>query len=574
MRNRVVGAVQKSVRTLLDVGTSTGLSDTQLLEWYLLQGDDAAEAAFRALVERHGPMVLRACRGVLHDTHAAEDAFQATFLILARKAGSIRKRDSVASWLFGVARRVAGRAKVERKRRALSESQWVANAGADAWSSDQPPAPISEIQEEVERLPERYRAPVILCYLEGLTNEQAASQLRLPASTVRVRLMRARTRLRDRLIRRGLGLAVLTGIAARRAQAAMPGSLVDETIKSAVRIAAGRAAGLSGPVAALVEGGIRTMLFAKLKLAAALLAALMLASLWLISSLAGPVQPEQDPPVTKVPVPAPGAAGTPKPKTDGQEVTVVTVKRSRWERTTTQPATVIAAQSVDLYPKISAYLSNLSVDIGSPVKRHAVVAELFDAELSVGVEKAGAELDRAKARVRKAEAGMLVAEASTSTQHAKVQAASTAVEESEANVRYRKKQLDRFGELAKKGDIEQRVVDEQTDLYASTLAGSKTARSQLDVATAAEREMQAKINAAKADLVEVMSDLKIASAGLEERGDHRGAHEDRISHQRRRDTPQLSRGRLGPLGRGGECQSHRHDCSDGHDAGGRRRSPQ
>ena len=115
MRNHAVGAVVKGVRTLFDAGTATGLSDGQLLERYLRRGDDSAEAAFRALVERHGPMVLRACRGVLHDVHAAEDAFQATFLILARKAGSIRKRDSVASWLFGVARRVAGRADAQRR---------------------------------------------------------------------------------------------------------------------------------------------------------------------------------------------------------------------------------------------------------------------------------------------------------------------------------------------------------------------------------------------------------------------------------------------------------------------------
>ena len=102
MRNRAVGAVVRSIQLLLDVGTSAGQSDIQLLERYLLRGDDAAEAAFQALVERHGPMVLR-CRGVLDDSHDAEDAFQATFLVLARKAGTIRKGDSIASWLFGVA---------------------------------------------------------------------------------------------------------------------------------------------------------------------------------------------------------------------------------------------------------------------------------------------------------------------------------------------------------------------------------------------------------------------------------------------------------------------------------------
>ena len=130
MRNRAVGAVLKGVRTLLDAGTSTGVSDGQLLERFLLRRDDAAEVAFAALVERHGPMVLRTCRGVLHDVHAAEDAFQATFLILARKAPSIRQGDSVASWLFGVARRVAVRADAQRKRRARSRNAGRRDGGS------------------------------------------------------------------------------------------------------------------------------------------------------------------------------------------------------------------------------------------------------------------------------------------------------------------------------------------------------------------------------------------------------------------------------------------------------------
>ncbi len=319
MRDRTVGAVLKDVRTLLDVGTSVGLSDGQLLERYLLpRGDDAAEAAFRTLVERHGPMVMRACRGVLHDVHAAEDAFQATFLILARKARSIRRQESVANWLFGVARRVAVRADARRKRRATHERQGGAmvEAEANARSPHQPPEPISEVQEEVDRLPERYRAPIVLCYLEGLTQEEAAVRLRLPASTVRVRLMRARSRLRDRLTRRGLAPAGLAAVAAGRAEAAaIPAPLVDETIKAAVRIAVGRAAGVSAPVAALVEGVIRAMLIGKLKTVAALLAASMLASILMFSSMAGPVRSEQDPGVAKVRAAPPGATSSAGPMT-------------------------------------------------------------------------------------------------------------------------------------------------------------------------------------------------------------------------------------------------------------------
>ena len=116
MESRDFGAVLREVQTLFSVGTVAALSDDYLLDSFLSGYEDAAEVAFEALVRRHGPMVLRVCRDELRDLHAAEDAFQATFLILARRAGSIRKRGSVASWLFGVARRVSKRAKVERAR--------------------------------------------------------------------------------------------------------------------------------------------------------------------------------------------------------------------------------------------------------------------------------------------------------------------------------------------------------------------------------------------------------------------------------------------------------------------------
>ena len=293
MSNRAVTAVVQSVRTLLEVGTSAGLSDGQFLERYLLRRDDAAEAAFAALVERHGPMVLRVCRGVLHDAHDAEDAFQATFLILARKAGAIRKRDSVASWLFGVVpRRWPGESPAEPARNERGAGGAIVDA--QACLSEGPPGAIPDVQEEVDRLPERDRAPIVLCYLEGLTHAEAASQLRLPPATVRVRLMRGRARLRDRLIRRGLAPAAIAGLCNSRAETALPASLVEKTTNAAIHVAAGHAAGVSAPVAALVEGVIRAMFFTKLKLAAVVLAGLAVASVLMISSLAAPAQEEQN----------------------------------------------------------------------------------------------------------------------------------------------------------------------------------------------------------------------------------------------------------------------------------------
>ena len=560
MRNRAVGAVLKSVRTLLDVGTSTGVSDGQLLERFLLRRDDTAEVAFAALVERHGPMVLRTCRGVLHDVHAAEDAFQATFLILARKAPSIRQGDSVASWLFGVARRVAVRADAQRKLRAVHERQAGVMAEANAWSSDRPPEPMHEVQEEVDRLPERYRAPVVLCYLEGLTHEEAAIRLRLPASTVRVRLMRARSRLRDRLTRRGLAPAALAGLSAGRALAAIPAPLVNETIRAAIQVAAGRAAGVSTPVAALVEGVVQTMFLAKLKMAAALLAALMLASALMISTLAGPPRPGQDPGVVKDRAAAPAVADKRQPTGEGPEVTVATVKRSSWQRTTNQNGRIVAYGSVDVYARTSGYLKHVNVDIGQYVKHGDVLAEVYDPEVAIAADKARAEVGRARTRVEKAQAAMQVSRAAMAVETARVLASARAVGEAEAKAQVPKRELDRTRNLAAKGGVSQEEVDHMADRYASAEAGTATARSQLDVARATEVEARAKVEAARADVDEAKNDVQIAETGVHS-ADPRGVREDHRSLRRYRDPAQLSRGRLRPLGRRGERRTHRHGRS-------------
>ena len=167
MESRNLESVLDGITTLFDGGTVTSLSDVTLLERYLARHDGAGEAAFAAIVERHGPMVMRVCRGVLRDSHDADDAFQATFLILARKAGSIRQGGSVASWLYGVARRVALRAREERLRRSGRERQAMMRDLPMTGPWAEPSELMPEIQEEVDRLPEKYRAPVILCDLEG-----------------------------------------------------------------------------------------------------------------------------------------------------------------------------------------------------------------------------------------------------------------------------------------------------------------------------------------------------------------------------------------------------------------------
>jgi RNA polymerase sigma factor (sigma-70 family) len=182
-----------------------GGADVRLLERFLAERD---ETAFEVLVWRHGPMVLRLCRGILGDAHEAEDAFQATFLKLARKAGSIGKQASLAGWLHTVATRVALRARARRAARAGRER--CLDDQSAVGPCDDPTAGLAReelrrlLDGEVRRLPEKHRAVFTLCHLEGKTNEEAAEQLGCPKGTVLSRLSRARERLRRRLSQRGL----------------------------------------------------------------------------------------------------------------------------------------------------------------------------------------------------------------------------------------------------------------------------------------------------------------------------------------------------------------------------------
>jgi RNA polymerase sigma factor (sigma-70 family) len=176
------------------------MTERQLLDRFVTANDPDA---FQILVERHGPMVLAVCRTVLREHHDAEDAFQNTFLALASRAGTIKHADTIGPWLHRVALRVAQRARFKAAQRQAHEKNCT-NSGPE-YPSDPPDfSLLGLLREEVSRLPDRYRLPVMLCYLEGKSNEEAASQLRCPVGTIKGRLSRARQTLRDRLSRRGL----------------------------------------------------------------------------------------------------------------------------------------------------------------------------------------------------------------------------------------------------------------------------------------------------------------------------------------------------------------------------------
>jgi RNA polymerase sigma factor (sigma-70 family) len=248
-------------------GGTGEVPDAALLERFVTDHD---EAAFETLVHRHGPMVLGVCRHLLLSTNDAEYAFQATFLVLVRKASAIKRRAQLASWLYGVAYRTALRARQTKTRRHAREKQGVEMIAEKPCCEDLAREMRPALHEELNRLPEKYRVPVVLCYLQGKTNEQAARQLAWPIGTVKGRLTRAREMLRRRLTRRGLVLSA-AGCASLLAQsqvsAALPPALVSGTVKAATLVAAGQAAtaGLvSAHVAALTRGVLHTMFVKKL----------------------------------------------------------------------------------------------------------------------------------------------------------------------------------------------------------------------------------------------------------------------------------------------------------------------
>lgn len=248
--------VVRQVGRLFAEGTVAGLTDRQLLDRFRRRGD---EAAFEALVVRHGPMVLGVCRDVLGNAADAEDAFQAAFLVLLRRAGTIRGRDGVGGWMYRVAYRVALRARVAAGRR-RGEA-----VGGEPVASDDPPAEAVRgelralVRREVDRLPEKYRGPVVLCDLEGLTHDEAAQRLRWPVGTVKGRLSRARDRLRGRLERLGVGAPAAVLAATFGAKAAVPEGLVWATVRAGAAALAGTAGLIPAAVGVLVTGVLRMM---------------------------------------------------------------------------------------------------------------------------------------------------------------------------------------------------------------------------------------------------------------------------------------------------------------------------
>lgn len=224
------------------------MDDSGLLERFVREHD---AGAFRDIVFRHGPSVLRVCRSVLDDPHEAEDAFQTTFMVLVRKAASIQDPESLGGWLRGVARCTAVDARSRAARRRAVEKSWAQTVDREYLPEKETTELRQMVREELARLPETYRQPVMLCYLEGLTHQEAADQLGWPLGTVKARLSRARRLLHERLDRRKAGwgaalLLVLKG--GGEASAAVPEPLLDSTVRAMTLAKAGGRKRATSPV--------------------------------------------------------------------------------------------------------------------------------------------------------------------------------------------------------------------------------------------------------------------------------------------------------------------------------------
>jgi cytochrome c peroxidase len=271
MARAVSSPILQAIRRFVDDERLGPLSDHVLLHQFREQRD---ESAFAALLYRHGPMVLHVCRSVLANDADAEDAFQTVFLVLAQKAASIRKTASLASWLHGVAYRTACKARAQSATREMNEARApgrsVANTDDLAWREVQ-----QVVHQELTGMAHRYRDPLVACYLEGKTQDEAAAHLGVAKSTLKERMEHGRMLLRARLVRRGLGPAAVLAAAAWPAigSASMPVQLATRTVKAIQLVASGQAAMtvVSPKVVALTEGVLKSMLLNKLKFATVLL---------------------------------------------------------------------------------------------------------------------------------------------------------------------------------------------------------------------------------------------------------------------------------------------------------------
>jgi RNA polymerase sigma factor (sigma-70 family) len=293
--------VLRHYRALFESGSYCGLSDGELLSRFLTRDGESAELAFAVLVERHASAVLRICKAIAGNESDAEDAFQATFLVLATKAGRLIVHETLGPWLASVARRISRRARAT----ALAQAARELRAARLAETRASPIADSADdarvLHEEIDRLPERYRLPLLLCDLESQSHQEAARTLGWPLGTVKSRQARARQRLRLRLSRRGLSGSVPTAFAFKAARSSIPESLIQATASAAASLVSrGTAAkAVSASVSTLVTSTLRAMIMTRLSL---LLGAILTISAGVAATVAAQTFPDKNKPSTNSPL--------------------------------------------------------------------------------------------------------------------------------------------------------------------------------------------------------------------------------------------------------------------------------
>jgi RNA polymerase sigma factor (sigma-70 family) len=412
--------VLEQLRSVLLLPQGADLTDGQLLECFVSRREPAA---VEALVRRYAPMVWGVCRRVLGSVHDAEDAFQATFLVLVRKAASVHPRAKVGNWLYGVAHQVAlkartTRAKRTQRERPLKDMPEPAVTQQDPWDDL---APL--LDQEVSRLPKKYRAAIVLCELGGKTIREAARQLGCPEGTVASRLARGKTMLATRLVRRGL--AVLGGTLAsvlsqKTASAQMPATILTSTIKAVTLVAAGRGAAgglISGTVAALTEGVIKAMFLNKLMKAMALL--LMVTALSSATGLMYRMQAAEPP--TEQPRRRQEAlerfhAMSPEErlsfvaKTVGTEKAFVSVAREDLTLTIVGRGSIESVDATDILSRVKRRTTvKWAADDGTTVKKGERLVELDDSALREELRTLQKALEQANAARLAAEVSLQLA---------------------------------------------------------------------------------------------------------------------------------------------------------------------
>ncbi len=399
MAIRAMSEVIGQLRTLALAQQNVDATDGQLLECFV---SCCEAAALEVLVRRHGPMVWGVCRRLLSH-HDAEDAFQATFLVLLRKAAAIVPREMVGNWLYGVAYQAALNARARIAKQQAREVQ-VLQMPEPAASEDSPPRKQGDLLDwqplldrELSRLPDRFRVAIVLCDLEGKSRKEAASQLGLPEGTVASRLARARALLAKRLARHGLSVssaAVASVVAQTAASASVPAAVLSATIQAVTQVATGNAV-LTGviqaQVAAITEGVLKTMFLNKLKTVTVVLLTLGLAVFG-----AGLLKHETSAARQSKP-PAEGA----KPEPPRAEP--IKAEGAKPEPPKAEPARQ-ADQSVDVRARVSGYLIKVAIKEGSLVKKGDLLFEIDPRPYQAEVDRAKALLELAEIRLKGATA--------------------------------------------------------------------------------------------------------------------------------------------------------------------------